>query len=102
MRFTRFFARVGGATIVAMLTLVGVAGAQTVPQRASSQAADARPASEDTMPGRQAMQHGEEEGHLPASSANVSLIGKLEPTEEFGPIAEGQIADLAVHRASPT
>ena len=105
MRFTRFYARVGGgATIVAMLTLVGVAGAQTVPQRASSQAADARPASEDTMPGRQAMQHGmamqhgEEEGHLPASSANVSLIGKLEPTEEFGPIAEGQIADLAVHR----
>ena len=51
----------GGATIVAMLTLVGVAGAQTVPQRASSQAADARPASEDTMPAAGTMQHGEEE-----------------------------------------
>ena len=44
------------------------------------------------------MQHGMPEGHLPGSSANVRLIGELEPTDEFGPIAEGQIADLAVFK----
>jgi hypothetical protein len=44
------------------------------------------------------MQHGMPEGHLPGSSANVRLIGELEPTDEFGPIAEGQIADLAVYK----
>jgi hypothetical protein len=45
-----------------------------------------------------AMQHGPMEGHLPGSSANVELIGELEPTVPFGPIAEGQIADLAVFK----
>jgi hypothetical protein len=44
------------------------------------------------------MQHGMPEGHLPGSSANVRLIGELEPTDEFGPIADGQIADLAVYK----
>jgi hypothetical protein len=44
------------------------------------------------------MQHGPITGHLPGSSANVELIGELEPTDEFGPIAEGQIADLAVYK----
>ena len=44
------------------------------------------------------MQHGPMSGHLPGSSANVRLIGELEPTDEFGPIAEGQIADLAVFK----
>ena len=43
-----------------------------------------------------AMQHGEPTGHLPGSSANVELIGELEPTDEFGAIVPGQIADLAV------
>jgi hypothetical protein len=36
------------------------------------------------------------EGHLPGSSENVELIAELEPTDEFGPIVPGQIADLAV------
>jgi hypothetical protein len=49
----------------------------------------------DIAPG---MQHGPLTGHLPGSSANVELIGELEPTDEFGPIAEGQIADLAVYK----
>jgi hypothetical protein len=44
------------------------------------------------------MQHGPMEGHLPGSSANVELIDELEPTDEFGPIAPGQIADLAVYK----
>ena len=38
------------------------------------------------------------DGHLPGSSANVELIGELEPTDEFGPIVPGQIADLAVYK----
>ncbi|HEX6657882.1 MAG TPA: hypothetical protein VF065_07360, partial [Ilumatobacter sp.] len=42
------------------------------------------------------MQHGPMEGHLPGSSANVELIGELEPTDEFDDIVPGQIADLAV------
>jgi hypothetical protein len=44
------------------------------------------------------MQHGPMTGHLPGSSANVELIGELEPTDAFGPIVEGQIADLAVFK----
>jgi hypothetical protein len=44
------------------------------------------------------MQHGPLTGHLPGSSANVELIGELEPTDAFGPIVEGQIADLAVYK----
>jgi hypothetical protein len=44
------------------------------------------------------MQHGQPGGHLPGSSANVELIGELEPTDEFGPIVPGQIADLAVYK----
>ena len=51
----------------------------------------------DIAPGG-ANQHGEPGGHLPGSSANVELIGELEPTEEFGPIVPGQIADLAVYK----
>jgi hypothetical protein len=44
------------------------------------------------------MQHGPMEGHLPGSRANVRLIGELEPTDEFGPIAEGQIADVEIYK----
>jgi hypothetical protein len=44
------------------------------------------------------MQHGQPGGHLPGSSANVELIAELEPTDEFGPIVPGQIADLAVYK----
>jgi hypothetical protein len=43
-------------------------------------------------------QHGPAEGHLPATRENVDLVGKLEPTRAFGPIVEGQIADLTVHK----
>jgi hypothetical protein len=41
-------------------------------------------------------QHGSEEGHLPPTRKNVELIGKLEPTGQFGDIVPGQIADLSV------
>jgi hypothetical protein len=44
------------------------------------------------------LQHGEEGGHLPGSSANVELVGELEPTGQFGPIVPGQIADVAVYK----
>jgi hypothetical protein len=43
-------------------------------------------------------QHGSAAGHLPGSSANVELVGKLEPTSPFGPIVEGQIADVGVFK----
>jgi hypothetical protein len=43
-------------------------------------------------------QHGSEEGHLPPTRKNVELIGKLEPTKQFGDIVPGQIADLAVFK----
>ena len=70
-----------------MLTFAAVATA-TVPDRTP------RMGGGDVM----GMQHGPMEGHLPGSSANVTLIGELEPTDEFGPIADGQIADLAVFK----
>jgi hypothetical protein len=43
-------------------------------------------------------QHGSATGHLPGSSSNVELVGKLEPTSPFGPIVEGQIADVGVFK----
>jgi hypothetical protein len=43
-------------------------------------------------------QHGGEEGHLPPTRKNVQLIGKLEPTKQFGDIVPGQIADLSVFK----
>ena len=36
-------------------------------------------------------------GHLPASRENVRLLSKFEPTTPFGPVVDGQIADLAVY-----
>jgi hypothetical protein len=42
-------------------------------------------------------QHGPVEGHLPSGRENVDLVGKLEPTGQFGQIVEGQIADVTVH-----
>jgi hypothetical protein len=42
-------------------------------------------------------QHGGEEGHLTPRRKNVELVGKLEPTGQFGDIVPGQIADLTVH-----
>ena len=43
-------------------------------------------------------QHGENTGHLPGSSENVELVGQLEPTDEFGDIVPGQIADISVYK----
>ncbi|MEO8688363.1 MAG: hypothetical protein ABI611_09090 [Solirubrobacteraceae bacterium] len=48
-----------------------------------------------TDPGHQ---HGGDGGHLPATSKNVELVGKLEPTKRFGDIVPGQIADLSVFK----
>jgi hypothetical protein len=43
-------------------------------------------------------QHGHNEGHLPAARENVQLLGKLELSAPFGDVAEGQIADVALHK----
>jgi hypothetical protein len=42
-------------------------------------------------------QHGSPVGHLPSARENVELVGKLEPTQQFGSIVPEQIADLTVH-----
>jgi hypothetical protein len=42
-------------------------------------------------------QHGSPVGHLPSARENVDLVGKLEPTGQFGQIVPEQIADLTVH-----
>jgi hypothetical protein len=50
---------------------------------------------EDPSPGHQ---HGGDEGHLPPTRKNVQLVSKLELTDPFGDVSEGQIADLSVYR----
>jgi hypothetical protein len=75
------------AAALALVLVGGATAAPTVPDRTP------RMGGGDTS-----MQHGMPEGHLPGSSSNVELIGELEPTVPFGPIAEGQIADLAVFK----
>ena len=45
-----------------------------------------------------AAQHDGDAGHLPGSRSNVELVGELEPSTVFGPIVEGQIADVAVYK----
>jgi hypothetical protein len=47
---------------------------------------------------RHAGQHGPMTGHLPPRDDNLELVGKLEPTEEFGDILPEQIADVAVYK----
>jgi hypothetical protein len=42
-------------------------------------------------------QHGSPVGHLPSARENVEVVGKLEPTRQFGQIVPEQIADLTVH-----
>lgn len=44
------------------------------------------------------VQHGGTSGHLPGSSANVDLVATLEPTSPFGPVVEGQIADVGMFK----
>jgi hypothetical protein len=46
---------------------------------------------------RATLQHDAPDNHLPATSENVDLVGKVEMTERFGDVVEGQIADLSVH-----
>lgn len=43
-------------------------------------------------------QHGGADGHLLPTRKNVRLVSKLSPTDQFGDVVEGQIADLAVHK----
>jgi PA domain len=43
-------------------------------------------------------QHGENEGHLPATRENVRLLGKVELDDPFGDVAPEQIADVAWHK----
>jgi hypothetical protein len=85
------------ATLLALpaILLVVAPGAVAAP-RASDRAPYATDGG-DSFSG-DADQHGGPGGHLPASSANVELISKLEPTNRFGPIVPGQIADLAVYK----
>jgi hypothetical protein len=75
-----------------VLLLAAAATASAVPQKPSPQ--DRAPDTSDVG----GMQHMEEGGHLPGSSENVELIGELEPLVPFGPVADGQIADLAVYK----
>jgi hypothetical protein len=79
---------VAGACVLAAMLLTAGGATATVPDRTP------RTGGGDVA----GMQHGMPEGHLPGSSANVRLVGDLEPTDEFGPIADGQIADLAVFK----
>ena len=43
-------------------------------------------------------QHGGSDLHLPATRKNVRMLSKFEPTTPFGPIVEGQIADLSIYK----
>jgi hypothetical protein len=49
-------------------------------------------------PYRAADHHGPSENHLPPVQSNLDLVGELEPTNTFGDIVPGQIADLAVFK----
>ena len=80
------------AMTVAVLLLVPAAGVIAHPGHRDSRAHDSDYKAPD------AHQHGDVSGHLRGSKKNVKLIGQLEPTGAFGPIAEGQIADLAVYK----
>ncbi|MGH2711964.1 MAG: LVIVD repeat-containing protein [Actinomycetota bacterium] len=78
------------AVTVALLVPLGTASAHH-PDHRSSHAGEGDVA----VAGHQ---HGGDLGHLDPSREDVQLVGELEPTDEFGPIVEGQIADLAVYK----
>jgi hypothetical protein len=80
------------AATIAIVLLVPFGSVIAHPGHRNAHAEDADFRSPD------AHQHGGDEGHLEPSSENVELVGKLEPDDEFGPIVEGQIADLAVYK----
>jgi hypothetical protein len=86
-------AAIGVALAAMLFALASVAGAAPAKPSPADRAPFVTDAGDVFFGG--AHQHGSDEGHLPGSSANVALIGELEPTDEFGPIVPGQIADLA-------
>jgi hypothetical protein len=89
---------------LAVLLLAAATAAATPVKRHSADRApfNIKGAAEDDAPsffsGEGAHQHGGDHGHLPASRSNVELVGSLEPSAVFGPIVEGQIADLSVYK----
>jgi hypothetical protein len=92
---------------LAALAVLLLAAATAVAAPVKRNSADRAPfntkfAAEDDAPsgfsGEGAHQHGGDHGHLPASSQNVELVGSLGPSAVFGPIVEGQIADLSVYK----
>src|SRR5919109_4288693 len=90
---SRALVAASAAILLALGSVAGSASARTKPLDRSPFATDTG----DVFSGG-AHQHGMPGGHLPGSSASVELIGELEPKVPFGPIAEGQIADLAVYK----
>jgi hypothetical protein len=84
-----------------LLPLLLLAAAAIMLVAAGGAAAGPRTPAEKALTGDSTFsghQHGENTGHLPGSSQNVELVGELEPTDEFGDIVPGQIADLAVYK----
>ena len=98
------------AAVALLLVAVGTAAAASSSRKAKSRAAAAavqeNRKAKDRAPSNPVgdngptggMQHSMPGGHLPGSSANVELIGELEPLVPFGPMEDGQIADLAVYK----
>ena len=95
---------VASAVLGAILVVGAIAAAQSPdrPQRADR--ADFSPSvsdpSQPTPRGarRDPGQHDGAPGHLLPTRKNARLVSKLSPTEPFGDIVEGQIADLSVFR----
>ena len=88
---------------LAVLLLAAATAAATPPQRKSADRAPyatKAPAEDEAASwfSGDADQHGGTTGHLPGTRSNVELVGSLEPTSAFGPIVEGQIADLTVFK----
>ncbi|MBA2359714.1 MAG: hypothetical protein H0V79_02050 [Actinobacteria bacterium] len=89
---------------VALLAAAATAGAASVPTNRNS--ADRAPyvtkggpsRGSDTSAFSADAKHDGSSGHLPGSSLNVELLGKLEPKSPFGPLVPGQIADVAVFK----
>jgi hypothetical protein len=90
------------AALAVLLLAAATAAAHPTHQSGDRAPFNTKFAAEDDGPtsfsGEGAHQHGGDHGHLPASSSNVELVGSLEPSAVFGPIVEGQIADLAVYK----
>src|SRR5919197_2536963 len=90
------------ATLLAMATAAWAAPGDRAPYTTDTTTKGNSPAKTavggDSTFSSSGHQHGGVGGHLPGSSANVKLVSKLEPTNRFGSIVPGQIADLAVYK----